>query len=1136
MKPRNTARQGTTSKCGGLLAMAGIALAVLALQPCSAGSSTPAQPDPPAGIAPVEAPFPMPQLQRPVFPARTVSIVDHGAVGDGLTDNTAAIRRAIAACHEGGGGRVLVPAGKWLTGPIRLKSDINLHFEEGAEVHFSDDPAAYLPLVFTRWSGFEVMNRSPLIYADGCNNIAVTGPGRLFGHGRKWWHWQKRIKARIGPMLDEMAERGVPPSERIFDDPEFVLRPQFISPVNCRNVLLEGFTIAEPGPFWTIHLVYCENVIVRGLSLHTRGGPNTDGINLDSTRNALVEHCLLDVGDDAVCLKSGINEDGRRVGRPTENIVVRHVTARACHGGIVIGSDMSGGVRNVFAHDCVFDGSDCGIRLKSNADRGGLVENLTYRSITMRNIRSEALRINTNYGAWGAADKGASFYPLFRHITLDDITCAGAGRAVSVRGAKAARMIEDLTLRRVSIKAGKGMHFSHVDGLRLLDVTCEAASGEPRVFDRCSGVVEDPVSPRTMMTRYLLHHARMAWHDWQARFENIRTPEEIAAYQQRMREVFLAELGGFPERTPLNAKTTGTLRRPGYRVEKVLFESRPGFHVTGALFVPESDDWQAPFPGVLVPCGHTENGKAHGDYQAMGALLALNGMVALVFDPVDQGERMQLVNDQGRYPMWGTKGHTMAGVGAIPLGLNTATYEIWDGMRAIDYLQARPEVDADRIGCTGNSGGGTQTSMLMALDGRITAAAPSCYFHTLNRQLESPVGDAEQNIHRQLAAGLEHPDFIMMRAPRPVLICAASRDFFDIDAVWESFRYAKRRYTDLGHAEKVAILENAAGHNYNRTQREGAVRWMARWLQGRVADITEPEIALFPDRELRCTPRGQVMLLPGARSIYDLNAEFEETLARQRAARLAKTTPRELRAEVRAIAGIRQLDALPAPRVEMGAPRSVDKGASRPLTIHPEAGIFLPAVLHEPAGDKRPAVLLLHENGKDAVAGEAARLMRAGHPVLTVDLRGTGATFPLPQTKFGEAIGNDWQDYFRAYVLGRSYVGMRAEDILVCARWLARHCGSEAVAVRATGHAGVPALHAAALEPDLVRELHLDDTLASWREVVSRGPTHNQLITTVHGALRVYDLPDLAALLGKRLTTDSDPTQSTNPPPLPPDP
>jgi polygalacturonase len=453
----------------------------------------------PAAIAPIEAPFPMPQLQRPVFPNRTFAITTFGARGDGETKNTKAFADAIAACHAAGGGRVVVPAGQWMTGAIHLKSNVNLRLEEGAEIHFSDDPADYLPVVFTRWAGFEVMNYSPLIYANGCENIAITGPGRLYGHGEKWWPWRQQLDEGkvVFPGLQAQVERGTPAPARIYGDPNKGLRPQFISPINCRNVLLEGFTIAEAGPFWTIQLVYCENVIARGLTILTKqkpGGPkppNTDGLNLDSSRNVLVEHCLFDVGDDAVCLKSGINEDGRRVGRPTENVVVRHVTANWCHGGIVIGSEMSGGVRNVLAHDCVFEGSSTGIRLKSNAARGGVVENIHYRDITMRDIKTDAIQLITDYTAWGAAGN-AAHHPTFRNITIRNVTCDGALRAAIVQ-ATSHRPVENLVLENVTLTAKSGLRFEWVRGLRLRQVTSTPEAGEPISFRNCEQV--DPVPP-----------------------------------------------------------------------------------------------------------------------------------------------------------------------------------------------------------------------------------------------------------------------------------------------------------------------------------------------------------------------------------------------------------------------------------------------------------------------------------------------------------------------------------------------------------------------------------------------------------------------------------------------------------------
>ncbi len=625
-----------------------------------------------------------------------------------------------------------------------------------------------------------------------------------------------------------------------------------------------------------------------------------------------------------------------------------------------------------------------------------------------------------------------------------------------------------------------------------------------------------------MMNHYLRVQAQEQFEKWKAEYEQRTTPEQIAEYQKRLRSKFLEAIGEFPQRTPLKPRITGVVQRKGYKVEKVIFESQPKHYVSAVLFLPDSAKHKPPYPGVLVPCGHSRNGKAYESYQTMGALLALNGMTALVFDPIDQGERSQMPSELPE--LQGTRAHTMLGVGSVLLGRNTARFEIWDGMRGIDYLQSRPEVDPTRIGCTGNSGGGTQTSYLMSLDDRIIAAAPSCYITSFERLL-STIGpqDAEQNIYGQLAFGMDHADYLMMRAPTPIIICAATKDFFDITGTWDSFRYAKRLYSRMGFAERISLLENDAPHNYNQIQRQSVARWMSRWLLKKDEPITESAIELLSEEEIKCTPEGQVMALKGARSTYDLNRDYEKKLAKQRK-KLWKTTSRiEILNRVRELAGIRKLTELPKLRVESVGIEDRSDYKIEKLIVKPEEGIYLPALMFMPRQMLSVGVVLyIHENGKDKEAGPGGaieKLVKSGRLVLAVDLRGTGETQQTGQKRLGEATGFNWKNLYTAYLLGRSYVGMRAEDIMVCARYLKQQQDGP-VDLVAVGHVSVPALHAAALEPDLFGSVKLRRGLVSWSNVIESGRSKNQLVNTVHGALTVYDLSDLAATLGGKLTIE----------------
>jgi hypothetical protein len=420
-------------------------------------------------IAPITAPFAMPQLQRPAFPARIVNLRDHGAIEGGKVKNTAAFARAIAACADAGGGRVLVPAGRWLTGPIHLRSHIDLHLAEGAEIVFSDRPEDYLPVVLVRVGGIELYNYSPFIYARDCEDVAITGPGRLNGNAEAWRPWQKRETKEIF----QLAPRGVPVEQRIFGTPEAAIRPNFVVFWNCRNVLLEGFTIGG-GANWTIHPIYCENVVIRRVTVDT-DGPNNDGIDPDSCRNVLIEHCVFATGDDCVVLKSGYNEDGWRVARPMENLVMRWCSSKRGHGGLVIGSEMSGDVRNVYVHDCEFEGTDRAIRIKSRRGRGGVVENIWAENLRVKNMQYEVVIMHMDYGA-DRNPAASEVAPLFRNIHLKNITGDGAPVAISLTGLEDS-LIQNVTFENLAITSTAGVIATNVQGITFDQVKIVPAAG-----------------------------------------------------------------------------------------------------------------------------------------------------------------------------------------------------------------------------------------------------------------------------------------------------------------------------------------------------------------------------------------------------------------------------------------------------------------------------------------------------------------------------------------------------------------------------------------------------------------------------------------------------------------------------------
>ena len=408
----------------------------------------------------------------PKFKAMDFDIRKFGAVGDGKTSCTDAIRKAIAACRAAGGGRVVVPDGRFLTGAVRLESGVNLHLGDRATLAFSSDLREY-PIVFTRWEGVELMNVSPFIYAYDVENIAITGGGTLDGQADAdhWWNWRLPSPGTTGrdrparTRLIEMQAKGVPVAERVFGAADY-LRPNFIQPYHSRNILIDGVTVVN-SPMWEIHPVLCRSVTVRNVNIRSHG-PNNDGCNPESCRDVLIDGCTFDTGDDCIALKSGRNDDGRRLNVPVENVVIRNCTMKDGHGGVVIGSEISGGARNVFAEKCQMNSPqlDRALRIKTNSVRGGLIEGVYMRDVTVGEVAEAVVTINFFY----EEGEGGKYLPTVKDIDVRNVTSKKSQYALLLRGFKNAPIsgvrIEDCTFEGVA----KDDLLENVKGVELRNV------------------------------------------------------------------------------------------------------------------------------------------------------------------------------------------------------------------------------------------------------------------------------------------------------------------------------------------------------------------------------------------------------------------------------------------------------------------------------------------------------------------------------------------------------------------------------------------------------------------------------------------------------------------------------------------
>lgn len=571
------------------------------------------------------------------------------------------------------------------------------------------------------------------------------------------------------------------------------------------------------------------------------------------------------------------------------------------------------------------------------------------------------------------------------------------------------------------------------------------------------------------ITPYLKYQTEMAWRQDEARrkqWESLKTENDLLRLQKELRNRFLKMLGGLPEnKTPLNPQITGRIQRNGFHIEKLIFESLPGVYVTALVYVPE--DGAAKHPGVLVPSGHAANGKVH--YQALCQHLAQRGYVVINWDPVGQGERSQFWDaekHQSRYNLICAE-HAVMGNLAYLAGTNLARWEIWDGIRAVDYLLTRPDVDPERINITGTSGGGFQTAVIAAIDQRIKVAAPSCYITALpmriyNRIFKDPDSDPEQDLYGMISNGIDHPGLLLLMYPRPVFVAAAVLDYFPIEGTHETVREVADLYSKFGHGDRVASHEGYHEHEYSDENQEAAIDFMDHFNRMPLRRGLAP-VQLLDEKDLQCTRTGQVMLdFPNARSVMDLIRDYYEEHKNQKSD-LNALYHSDSYPEIKTWSIAKYDGSIPGAKQIlwelMGTSRSGDLIIDRYL-LHHSKYLEMP-LLHIYKQQSHGRVLLwLSENGKVTAHDwpEATKYVNEGYDIVTMDPRGLGearmrytamsADDPsLANPDFDHAYVSPTSSVLADYVynsllVGRPYFLQMIEDVEIATRFVRAQLGA----------------------------------------------------------------------------------------------
>lgn len=614
------------------------------------------------------------------------------------------------------------------------------------------------------------------------------------------------------------------------------------------------------------------------------------------------------------------------------------------------------------------------------------------------------------------------------------------------------------------------------------------------------------------------------------RLNRLQSKADAEAYVVAARKSIAESFGPFPEKTPLKPVITGVVDRDNYTIEKVIFESRPKFLVTANLYIPKGI--KSPRPGVVGSCGHSSNGKAAEAYQGFAQGLARQGYVVLIFDPIGQGERLQYSHlDPKHRPRVGVGEHLHAGNQQFLVGEFFGSWRAWDGIRALDYLLTRPEVDPKHVGITGNSGGGTMTTWLCGVESRWTMAAPSCFVTTFRRNLENELpADTEQCPPRVLALGLDHADFLAAMAPKPIVILAKEQDFFDVRGAEEAFLRLKRLYTLLGVPENIRLFTGPTDHGYSIENREAMYQWFNAITK--ISDAKkEPPLTIETDETLQCTPTGQVASLQ-SRTIFAFTSDQAKAIAKSRPA----LSPPALVQSIQQILRIPDVQSVPEYRILRGiSGRKYFKPNASVYAVETEPNLF--AIVYRLA-DKRldsrpskssdPAIVYVAHHSSDIELVEEPLIadIAKSEPksvLYTCDVRGIGESRPdtCGMNQFLNPYGSDYFYAIHSIMLDRPYVGQKTYDLLRVFRWLASF-GHTQIHLVAKGWGTLPATFAALLSNSVTR-VTFKNALVSYQSIAESEDYDWPLSALIPNVLKSFDLPQCYEALKAKQLRSIDP-------------